>query len=159
MYIYDALHNILIKVLDEWKEEEHPRDEKGRFSTSFGAVVAHKTEQESGASFNLKLNQPEKGYMVVVHSDRGEKYHFGKMSAPVRKKNLITAINRFSRKNEDLLQESDDIYVGTWYDSDTDELYLDISTNVHDKKEAMRIGKERNEIAIWDVEAADEIRL
>lgn len=50
-------------------------------------------------------------------------------------------------------------YLGTWKDSDTGLIWLDVSSHIKNKKEAVQIAKERKEIAIWDCANEKEIRI
>jgi hypothetical protein len=50
-------------------------------------------------------------------------------------------------------------YAGVWTDSDTGKIYIDISRNVDTLSEAIAVGLNLNEIAIWDVVNGREIRL
>ena len=51
---------------------------------------------------------------------------------------------------------SSDKYIGGWDDGGN--FYLDISTHVQDKEEAIELAKQYNQLAIWDIAAMDEIR-
>lgn len=48
-------------------------------------------------------------------------------------------------------------FVGFWIDDG--KIYLDISVNVGDKKEALRIAKENKQLAIYDCSDMETIRL
>lgn len=53
----------------------------------------------------------------------------------------------------------DGVYLGTWIDTETDTVYFDASEHFTDRTEAMRVGRLRNELAIWDIANGEEIRL
>ena len=48
-------------------------------------------------------------------------------------------------------------YIGLW--KDNDKIYLDISTHVIDRDEAIEFARVNGQIAIWDVENGKEIRV
>lgn len=48
-------------------------------------------------------------------------------------------------------------YVGSWVDYDT--IYVDGCDVVIDRDEAIALGKERNQIAIWDLANNEELRI
>lgn len=50
-------------------------------------------------------------------------------------------------------------YVGGWVDTDTDELYLDVSVNISDVQYALATAAYNGQLAIWDVAGVREIRL
>ena len=51
----------------------------------------------------------------------------------------------------------EDRFLGIWLNKG--QWYLDVSVNVEDLDEALRLGKNNNQIAIWDCAKAEEIRL
>lgn len=48
-------------------------------------------------------------------------------------------------------------WFGAWVDGDT--VYLDVSEHVTDRETALRLGAERDQLAVWDVAAGKEIRV
>ncbi len=49
-------------------------------------------------------------------------------------------------------------HLGGWHDMDAGHVVLDVSHNIRDKATALRLGHERNQIAIWDVKHGREIK-
>ena len=78
-----------------------------------------------GVSVNNKKEVPTKGYMVAIKSF----------------KTLEEMLNYKLNENE---------YYGTWLDLN-DKIYYDISLNVMTLAEAEELGRQRNEIAIYNV--------
>lgn len=53
-------------------------------------------------------------------------------------------------------------YIGGWLDTETndkDNFYLDISINIKDKDEALKIAKDKNQLAIYDISTGESIYL
>jgi len=50
-----------------------------------------------------------------------------------------------------------DQFLGIWHNKKNGKVYLDITDNIKDRSEAERLGKERNQISIWDVVNGAEI--
>jgi hypothetical protein len=48
-------------------------------------------------------------------------------------------------------------YYGSWKDGDV--IHIDAVDIVHDKEEAMSLGVKRNQLAIWDIEKGEDVRL
>lgn len=48
-------------------------------------------------------------------------------------------------------------HIGGWTHAGEGKVYLDVSHNVKDSETAVRLGKEHNQIAVWDVKHAKEI--
>jgi hypothetical protein len=55
------------------------------------------------------------------------------------------------RKERQFVKSDHNHYYGGWYDKDDGKIYLDVSKNMGDKTEALRIMKETGEKKIWDV--------
>ena len=58
--------------------------------------------------------------------------------------------------NLNILRESD-VYLGFWVNNNR--VFLDVVKHIRDKDEAIRIGRENRQIAIFDIAAGDEILL
>lgn len=162
---YDIIRDINIDEIIHVEKKNPWHDERGRFtfapgsgrSSSTGSAVggiSSRTMRNGGISIHVKSGkQPTDGYMCAVYTDRstwlkGEtvKDH-GKRTA---------AIQDFMNKNKDVLQDENN-YLGTWFDTETGSISLDISRNFSDKNEAIKFATENNEKAIWDVANMAEI--
>ena len=64
----------------------------------------------------------------------------------------------FMRRNRTLLRQPGSC-IGAWKDESTQTYYLDVIHVVDDLDEAKRLGKEKNQLAIFDLGAMEEIRL
>lgn len=64
---------------------------------------------------------------------------------------------RYARENAGALQQPG-AHLGGWTDKASGKTYLDISHNIKSKGQAVRAGRARNQIAIWDVKNGREIR-
>lgn len=138
----------------------HYHDELGRFASA-PAGLAHATMRNGGSTTNMRTGKsPKSGYMVVIDSDRGRAIDLPKGSKEERRAAMRKEIEKYVSDNKDLLfNEKGGKYMGTWLDTETGKLWLDVSTNFTDKGEAMRAAAKQGEIAIWDVSAGDEIRI
>ena len=66
-------------------------------------------------------------------------------------------IEAFISENKDLFDGNEDILaIGTWFDEESNQTYLDISAVVG-KDKAVELGKQYNQKAIFDLEAVEEI--
>lgn len=50
-------------------------------------------------------------------------------------------------------------YFGVWTDMEDGKIYFDAVTHVDNREDAVNLGRERGEIAIWDIENGEEIRV
>ena len=92
------------------------------------------TKQNGGCSINRKLEQPKTGYMVGIKGFDSD---------------LVGMINTPLDVNE---------YYGSWtnYTGITE---FDISLNVMDLDEAIKLGKEHNQLAIYDLINDESIQI
>lgn len=89
--------------------------------------------------------QPTDGFMVSVPG-RTRFVDTSDMSGPKGEK----IIREYGRTNADVLQ-SGNAHIGSWTDPETGKTHLDVSENIKDRTQAYRVGKQRHQIAIWDV--------
>lgn len=50
-------------------------------------------------------------------------------------------------------------YFGIWTDKEDGKIYVDAVTHVNNFDDAFKLGYERGEIAIWDIERSEEVRI
>lgn len=129
----------------------------GRFTSGPGGntgAVSHRTMVNGGISVHMKTGkEPKTGYMVACYADRAE-WITGDAVTDGEKRQA--AIQSFMDKNKDLLAEPDN-YLGTWFDSESGNISLDISKNFSDKAKAIKFAEDHNEKAIWDVANMENI--
>jgi len=115
------------------------------------------TIQNNGASYNLitgELN-PNKGYMVALQG-KEQRFVFDTYNT----KSLQYNVANYIKDNALILIGGvvcSDYFLGSWVHNG--EIYLDISVNVGDLKEALFLGKKYKQLAIWDCENKCEIKL
>ena len=106
--------------------------------------------QHGGATFSLYFGnmagQPV--YAVSLYPNRSEPL----LGAQVPER----VLRRFLRDNEDLLREPRNC-IGTWHVVATQQTILDVSATLSDRAAAEKMGRRYNQIAIFDLEAAEEI--
>lgn len=106
-----------------------------------------------GASYNLLNGEfnPDNGYMVSI-KDHEQVTRFNTL-------NLQHEIARYIRIKADILISglSEDKFIGAWIDDDN--LVLDVSIKVDSLEDALRIGKENEQIAIYDCKNSETIYL
>lgn len=131
----------------------------GRFASApggGGAVggISHRTVAGGGISIHVKSGkEPKSGYMCATYTDRSQWLKGDDVKNPEKR---TAAIKSFMEKNKDVLSDPDN-YLGTWYDTSTGNISLDISRNFTSKSAAVKFASEHNEKAIWDVKNMKEI--
>jgi hypothetical protein len=114
-----------------------------------GARATRSLTREGGFSLSRNGHEPPGGFMVAYS---GDEEVFDQSTVGTQ-----TMGEYMSRHEEDLNKPG--AYLGGWVDHKSGKVYLDVSENVESLDEAKRIGKGRKQIAIYDIEADDEIRL
>jgi len=67
-------------------------------------------------------------------------------------------MRKFMNKNQVYFNLQNDTYaIGTWYNEEDDNIWLDVSQVVSDREEALAIARARGEIAIFDLDNIEEI--
>lgn len=100
-------------------------------------------EEDGGFTLNAIGESPESGYVVAVSKEleRVVRYH---------QDTLDRQISKYSR-------EFRPEWLGAWVEGD--QLYLDTVEVVETREEAERLGRERQQISIYDVAAQEVIYL
>lgn len=114
------------------------------------AMAAHAAN--GGSSTNLVTGQNLSGasaYAVSPYKDR-EHVVSGQLTA--------AALHQYAKTNSDLLSDPSHA-LGTWYDHDSGKTFLDVSVTTPDMQTALRMARQANQLAIFDLRTATEIRL
>ena len=103
-------------------------------------------KNNSGVSYNMitKKYNPNKGFFVSL-PNLETKVSFQSLS--------VDDITTFINKHRSLLQDKTK-FIGGWIDNDT--VYLDISEQIFDKREALERGYKHNQLAIYN---ANEVKV
>ena len=106
-------------------------------------------KENSGASYNMitKEYNPNKGYFVSLPN----------LETKVSLQSIsVDDIATFINKHRSLLQDKTK-FIGGWIDNDT--VYLDISEQIFDKREALERGYKHNQLAIYNANKGEVIDL
>lgn len=103
---------------------------------------------DDGFSLSLWGEIPQTGYMV---SFRG----FEQM---LNNPTILDVVD-YVQENAEYLYAIPNAFVGGWLDFQTGKYYLDISENVQDKEMALKLAKERKQLAIFDLSTFESIYL
>lgn len=126
---------------------EHVNNTDSRIET-----LANGLYQNSGGTYVLRPDQTlapiehKHGYMVTI------KQGFIRHGFDLTKPELDYLIDTVQANPQDL-------FIGTWHDSDSKRNFFDISTHIECKPHALTVAREHNELAIWDCRNNCEIRL
>lgn len=98
--------------------------------------------KEGGVSYSLTYGNlsGRKGYTVSPYKDREEKVSDSEFSA--------NDLQAFIASNAELLAQ-DNHFIGAWVDNKI--VYLDVSVLVASKKKALKMAKECNQLAIYNL--------
>ena len=106
--------------------------------------------QGGGATFNLYFGDMagQNLYAVALYPERSATLEGATLSADDLRDYIQAALP--------LLQDARN-NIGTWYNRDTGETYLDVSTTLADRGDAITMADEYNQIAIYDLARRSEI--
>lgn len=106
------------------------------------------TALNGGFSINKQFEQPTKGYLVSVLDglvfDNISEVNVHELSAFIKDNIEKCSLNAF---------------FGGWKDQTTGKVYFDLSKNIQNLDEALQIAKDKNQLAIWDLNENKEIRV
>lgn len=120
---------------------------------SWRGLIANAVESGGGLTLSfLTGDQPTSGYVVAERGNNKEipeKTFFDK-------KDGATELMSWIRQHEDKLDKPG-AHLGIWHDKENGEVVLDVSYVVEDRDEAIALGRDNNQQAIWDIANFDEI--
>lgn len=102
-----------------------------------------------GISITPSGSQPSTGYMVSLpgHTQITN-------ASDIQGPNGPKIISDYASQHSSALA-TPGAHIGSWTDSGSGKTYLDVSHNVQDRDEAVRLGKQRNQIAIWGMKEGE----
>jgi len=103
-------------------------------------------------------SSPTKGFAVSPFKDREFVMDLSEPGKDIGvfRKQLRETCREFTRNNKDLLGRKG-AHFGGWWDKDAKKFYLDVSLVVPDRAEAMRVAKDNDQEAIFDLETMETI--
>lgn len=125
------------------------RDAHGRFATAGGAMSG-KVHPEGFSLDPHTGRAPTSGYMVAVP---GHTHQYPE-SVMHDRHQLAAAIDKFLTEERDVFKKPG-VHLGGWVSEG--KLWLDPSENIESRAEAVKAGKSRDQLAIWDVAGGREI--
>lgn len=131
---------------------------EGRGGSGLGSIPTKIRDllHEPGSGFSIKVpgeNAPTSGFMV---SHKEPSLIINPETFFNDDAKAIDKVLDFIRANKGMLDEKDN-FLGGWHDPDSGQIFIDISANVQDKAEAIALGKQNDQISIYDVVAGDTI--
>lgn len=143
--------------------DDQERDDHGRFSGpgSSGGSTAVGALAEPGGGFTIDPHTGEsvdKGYAVAVegHSGVYGADEFFAQNPDTGRTKGAEIFEQYVRDNADLFSQPG-IHIGGWRDPESGKIFLDPSEVVSDKDQAIQLGKDRDQIAIYDLGTGTEI--
>lgn len=130
--------------------EHELRDARGRWTKTGGGALAEHVHPEGFSLDPHTGKSPSSGYMVALPGHT----HQYPDSVMKDKHQLAAAIDRFLMEEREVLDKPG-VHLGGWVSDG--KLWLDPSERIADRHEAMKAGKERDQVAIWDVAGGQEI--
>lgn len=122
-----------------------------------GKVLAAQVRAQGGFTYNpLEHNSPKSGYVVAIPRDEGLERVYSKNTFKGERakqilKQFVTEVRDGIKKGE----FSRNTHVGAWVDNKTNRVVLDASEVYENEKQALKIGKQRQQDAIYQIGVGD----
>jgi hypothetical protein len=114
--------------------------------------IARVTQEAGGASYNLAQGKnlaKTPGFAVAIKPEAG---------VILDRPATAQDISEFIAKNQDAL-DNKAANVGTWFDASTGKTHLDISVVTETRDQALQLGQEYRQLAVFDLERMEDIRV
>jgi len=115
-------------------------------------IIEH-VRRENGMSVSMETGEEPKQGFMVARKEGSVIMDAAKFFDAIEGKK---ALSDFIKANRERLGAG--VYLGIWYNQKNGKVYLDVVDNVIGQSDAERMGRERNQIAIWDVVNKVEIQ-
>jgi hypothetical protein len=151
-----VIKGILTTEMQKHRAGQHDQSSHGSWAGGLNPDVASDivrfTQEWGGLSINMvDGSMPTTGYMVAKPPEFGTIVDAVDFNDPVKGPKILS--NYMKRHKNDLGNGKN--YLGTWLNEG--KVYLDVSENIQSKSRATKIGRERNQLTIWDVANLSEI--
>ncbi|AOS63364.1 hypothetical protein [Actinoalloteichus hymeniacidonis] len=110
--------------------------------------------QDTGFSIGVRGDVPADGYMVSFDDAPGLTLE-GELLADTDA--LESEVDEFLLTNRAFFAERTGSYLGGWINPDTEELVIGVSERYTDRAESLRVGADRDQIAVYDLGAGEDI--
>lgn len=128
------------------------RDRSGRWGSNSWYKINTKEQVSSHKKNGGSTYDPRTGKSLAGEKGMGSVALFKSRSVILDVDLDEDILEKYIEDNKDLLNSADGQYsVGTWYGGDPKQLWLDVAF-VTDLKNAVKLGKENNQVAIFDLE-------
>lgn len=115
-------------------------------------IMEH-VRRENGMSVSMETGEEPKQGFMVARKEGSVIVDAAKFFDAIEGKKVLSD---FIKANRDRLRAG--VYLGIWHNKKNGKVYLDVVDNVTIQSDAERMGRERNQIAIWDVVNKVEIQ-
>lgn len=159
-YSQDAITQMIMdsdvdqSIKDEYMEVLERAVEPRRSEQVWSSIRQANEHKKHGGS----TMHPKTGVSLVGTRDRTAVGLFPERSKTYKGKTVTDKqLDNFRKQNADILDGNEDYFsIGTWYDANTDQTYLDISAIVPTKV-GEKLGKKYNQKAVFNLETMEEV--
>lgn len=141
-----SLSNLLCLRIEDAPRYRHNREDPASFDESVHAKIL----DEGGCTISTNGTVPVTGYALSEHKEHEEIIPIADFTSQ--------HVENFRTEHEELLARPNS-YIGGWFNEDNDTVYLDISTVLPERREAMARARGARQAAIWDLGKLEEIRV
>lgn len=148
----DAAFNIAIAGTTVIPAAKVEKKLLGQYPTTKAASILKDTIENGGNSVNLMTGvKPTTGYSVGISPNSGPKSLVRIVNQPTRRD-----IELVAESNRDVLSKPDRL-LGTWYNKDDQNFYLEPAQQYQDLRKAVKEGEKTGQLAGWDFANQKEI--
>lgn len=132
---------------------DQPRDDRGRFDSVSG-TIASRTRDSGGSTTTVHGRAITTGKSVSPYPEHSRPYRNEHVHQPAF---IAKAVEKYRTDKADLLSQPGHA-LGTWLDTDTGTLWLDVVVVVSTRREAASLARRHNQIAYFDLDTGQEVR-
>lgn len=152
------------KMLDESRINVNHSKKDGKFAKGPGTGATNEPALSNRKADDLaeRVQTPDGGFTVDPRTGKDIKEGFAVAMFPERSREIPhkdvdrEALQKYTKDNADVLSQPGNM-MGGWHDPDSGTVWLDVSKVTTDKREAIDLAKQHNQIAIFDLGSGNSI--
>jgi hypothetical protein len=134
-------------------QRAHGNWSRGGLDAGIADAILADVKAQGGLSVSMiDGSKPTTGYMVAIGGATGSIASADDFFDPQKGPKIL---GDYFKEHKATLSGGN--YLGLWHNTGDGKVYLDLSQNVKSKSEATRLGRQRDQISIWDVVREEEI--
>jgi hypothetical protein len=133
---------------------------EGEITQRTAKELSEKLIYDGGFTYNPNTKtQPTEGLAVSTYPENEKIIEWSEDLTTHQVKNLRRQLRAYVKKHKEDFNNNPRAHFGGWYDAENGRIYLDVTTIVNTDSEALKLSKQHNQEAYFNLETFETIRV